>query len=92
MKYRMAKGIDRSSIVTPVPSGVIIAENIKKIEIAYRQFFFQKSLLIIPSLVNNNIKIGSRNNTPTTNIKTKTDETNSLTEKKGIAPIAEVYE
>lgn len=75
------------SIVIPLPSGVTIAEKIKKTKIAYRQLLFQKSFLTIPGQLNNTIKTGKRNIIPLTNISPKIKKINSLITKNGVTPI-----
>ena len=51
----MASGRNNIIMVIPVPSGVIIADRIKKNKNAYLHFFLQKSAFIIPIKLNKNM-------------------------------------
>ena len=86
-KYKPVMGKDKISIVIPVPSGVIIAENIRHIKMAFLHFFFQKAGPTSPSRLSKTMETGRRKIIPPASVKINTTITKSLTVKKVAAPI-----
>jgi len=79
-------------MVTPLPSGVITAENMTEANTAPLQCFSHHSLGTIESLVSRTITTGSRNMTPTLTVSRKTEETNESREKYGVTSIGAANE
>ena len=85
--YNSTIGTQSMTIVIPVPSGVITAENITKNNIAWRHLLLQKAGGITPIQLNATIPTGSKNITPVARVNPRTDARNSSIEKNGVAPI-----
>ena len=79
-------------MVTPLPSGVITAENTTEANIAPLQCRSHHSCGIIESRVSNTIMTGRRNMTPTLIVSRKTEETNESREKYGVTSIGAANE
>src|SRR6266511_3098665 len=78
MTYSASIGIDTSIIVTPLPSGVMIAPKTKIPIVAKRQYFFQKSDRTIPRYDNPYMRMGSSNASPKASVNQMTKSMKSL--------------
>ena len=90
-KYNPIIGPATNIIVTPVPSGVIIAPKIMMITIAYLAFFLQKSLSTIPDIEIAYMINGSWKENPNANKNCNTKVTNSITFRNVTSPAESPY-
>src|SRR3989344_9306694 len=79
-------------MVTPLPSGVITAENMTEANTAPLQCFGHHSLGTIESRVSRTIMTGKRNMAPTLMVSRKTEEIKESREKNGVTPIGAAKE
>ena len=79
-------------MVTPLPSGVITAENMTEASIAPLQCCNHHSCGMIESLVSSIIMTGKINMTPTLTVRRKTEEIKESREKYGVTSIGAANE
>ena len=89
--YNAIIGPAINHIVTPLPSGVIIAPKMTMITIAYRIFFLQKSVSVAPDADMAYITRGNWNENPNASKNCSTKVTKSITLRKVTRPADSPY-